>query len=652
MDFAKLNRDDMAYHPYDRFYKDVSVFPLTFVYEGKKYRGFGDGFVQLENTCTTTADGIGLRVTLAHPEIPAKFIVESAIYADTRATEMVAYIKNDSNADTGVFSEVKFEFDFAGENPVLKSIAGDVGGTYIPYEKDLARYGKVVDTSVVGRPSHVTFPYYNLNFGDNGKFIAVGWPGTYTASFEYDAAAKTTHVEAGQYKVATVIRPGETFRTPRIALVEYKGLDSDGQINAWRRYFIKNVLRKVDGELPRTLIGHGDICVSHTTQGCIEQINSYAENGAPLECYWLDAGWYTNVDGGQIDQWCRTGTLDMDTNRFPDEMESIGKLCAERGMKFVLWFEPETIRFDKDTFVKNQEGFKNEWLLGETFVGSWLQGHILDLGNPEALDWAWGKISKIIEKAGVTIYRQDFNNDPAPAWEANDTADRIGMTENLYIQGYLELWDRIIERFPYITIDSCASGGGRNDLETMRRAIILQYTDWFDGNPADSDMKARMSQAAYCVFPYFRNSAYSLDPAHYRLGYSPFMTCNLQEDSEAGWEMQRQLRKEYALVRDYFYSEYYNLFEITTNPDRWNGWEFYDAEKKSGFATLYCAKNSTELTRNVRLKGLDADKLYSVKDFDGLVSLTAKGEELMSAGFDFTVPKAHYCDILLINEVE
>ena len=90
MDFAKLNRDDMTYHPYDRFYKDVKEFPLTFAYEGKKYKGFSDGFVQLENTCTTTADGIGLRVTLAHPEIPAKFIVESAIYADTRATEMVA----------------------------------------------------------------------------------------------------------------------------------------------------------------------------------------------------------------------------------------------------------------------------------------------------------------------------------------------------------------------------------------------------------------------------------------------------------------------------------------------------------------------------------------------------------------------------------
>ena len=116
--------------------------------------------------------------------------------------------------------------------------------------------------------------------------------------------------------------------------------------------------------------------------------------------------------------------------------------------------------------------------------------------------------------------------------------------------------------------------------------------------------------------------------------------------------MQKQIRKEYALVRDYFYSEYYNLFEITTDADRWNGWEFFDAEKKSGVATLYCAKGSTELTRKIRLKGLEADKLYSVKDLDGLADITAKGGELMSEGFDFTVPKAHYCDILLINEIE
>jgi hypothetical protein len=56
--------------------------------------------------------------------------------------------------------------------------------------------------------------------------------------------------------------------------------------------------------------------------------------------------------------------------------------------------------------------------------------------------------------------------------------DRQGMTDNLHVQGYLAYWDALRRRRPNLVIDSCASGGRRNDLETMRRAVPLHPTDY------------------------------------------------------------------------------------------------------------------------------------------------------------------------------
>ena len=110
-----------------------------------------------------------------------------------------------------------------------------------------------------------------------------------------------------------------------------------------------------------------------------------------------------------------------------------------------------------------------DWILG---------GSLLNLGNPEAFKWLVNHIDKIITDEGIDLYRQDYNIDPLPGWRSGDTKDREGITENKYVMGYLAYWDALLERHPGMLIDSCASGGHRNDLETMRRAIPLLRSDY------------------------------------------------------------------------------------------------------------------------------------------------------------------------------
>src|SRR6185369_6710403 len=61
---------------------------------------------------------------------------------------------------------------------------------------------------------------------------------------------------------------------------------------------------------------------------------------------------------------------------------------------------------------------------------------------------------------------------------ANDAPERQGITENHYVTGYLAFWDELLKRHPGMLIDSCASGGRRNDLETLRRAVPLLRSDF------------------------------------------------------------------------------------------------------------------------------------------------------------------------------
>ena len=67
---------------------------------------------------------------------------------------------------------------------------------------------------------------------------------------------------------------------------------------------------------------------------------------------------------------------------------------------------------------------------------------------------------------------------PLPAWRRNDAPDRQGIIENMYVQGHMAFWDELKRRNPHLRIDACASGGRRNDLETMKRAVPLLRSDF------------------------------------------------------------------------------------------------------------------------------------------------------------------------------
>ena len=642
---------DRAVPKYDALMEDLDSFPLSFKYDKTAYNGF-EGFTLESETYENVDRGVKSTLILRHPEIPAAFRLEATVYPQESAYEYVVYIVNDGEANTGVFSNLRFSIEFKGDSPVISGIKGDAGGAnYTPYTYDLTKRNRYEDRSTSGRPSHGVFPYYNLSYGNGGTFIAIGWPGTWYAQYNYKKSAKITTLECGQGSVSTYVAPGETLRTPLMGFVEYEGLTPDEQTNAWRHYYINDVMRKIDGELTPTYVGVSNMSQGMTTKKELLMLKAYKSHGIVPEFIWMDAGWYTGANGEAV-SWPQTGSMDIDYSRFPDGMADIGKFAADNDSMFLLWFEPENMRLDTEAFLTGQPDFKEEWLFDTVWEGSWLQSRIINLGIPECREWVFNKICKVIDTTGATGYRQDFNTDPVDAWNAHDAKNpnRKGMAENQYVQGYLALWDAIIDKYG-IFIDSCASGGGRNDLESMKRAVPLHYTDWFDGNHEDYDMKGKMTQELFKWFPYFKNEVYENTLYKIRMNYAPFCGLKVESalDKDTDWELLKQGYDEFDLIRGYFYDDYYTLTEWTQNADRWDARMFFNPETGEGFASIACQEASTTLTKTICLKGLDPDQTYNVKDLDGLVDVTASGKDLMEKGITVTVPENPYCVIALIK---
>lgn len=637
--------------PLESMLNSPAEFPISFTYGGVRYQGFGDGFSVTERKDSKEADGTRTFLTLENPEINAVFVLEAKAYPRYGAYEYRVTVENRSDTDTKVIDNLCYRVTIPAKNAVLKGIDGDAGSSwYEPYETKLtSRWIRKESTS--GRPSHNVFPYFNLQHDDGGTMIAIGWPGTWKAHFRAEGDAVT--MLAGQYKFSSYLKPGESARTPLLAFVEYEG-GEDAATNAWRHWFIDcNMARAGEKqEVIPTMIVSSSMSSGVTTPVVKLKMAEFYRHGINLDAFWLDAGWYTGI-GTEPVAWPLTGSLRMDANRFPDRMADITKILRSRNAGLILWFEPEVVRLDSQAFLADNPDFSADWLLGRVMKGIWLEGDIIDFGNPAAVNWVFDRVCKVIDDAGgIRVYRQDFNCDPAAAWKAHDDKGRTGMTENRYVCGYLQYWDMLLERYPDMYIDSCASGGGRNDLETMRRSVPLHYSDLFDGTITEESygMKLGMTQELFKWFPYFKNQSTGPDNSihQFRINYAGLFSLTYTNGSAEMWGLFKQAQDEYNLIRSYLYSDYYPLTDSSKKLSDDSGWEFFDPSRGEGFFQVFRMKEAAPATLTVRLRGLDPEKNYHLTDTDGRIDEVRTGAELM-AGYEIRFGGAPDSYVVLIK---
>ncbi len=578
-------------------------------------------------------------------------------YHDFPTVEWTLYFKNTGTNVTPILENIQalehnLQRGTNGEFLLHHNVGSPANGTdYGPLETPLGPRATKRIGAAGGRPTNSDWSYFNLEWPGQGVIVAVGWPGQWAAEFARDEG-RGLHVRAGQELTHFKLLPGEEVRSPLIVLQFWKG-DWIRAQNIWRRWMMAHSMPKPGGRLPPPQLvasssrQYEEMIKANETNQCMF-IDRYLAEGIKLDYWWMDAGWYNHHGGG----WPRVGTWEVDTNRFPHGLRAVSDYAHKKGMRILVWFEPE--RVTADTWLTQTHP---EWVLGGA------KGGLLNLGNDEARAWLTEHVDRLLSEQGIDLYRQDFNMDPLDAWRSNDAPDRQGITEIKHVTGYLAYWDELRRRHPNMLIDSCASGGRRNDLETMRRAVPLWRSDYAFEAIGHQCMTYGISlwlpfhgtgTIAARNAPYYGSGLTPVEPYAFWSNVSPSLGFGIDmRVREIDYASLRRLISQWREMNPNYYGDFYPLTPWSRDDRVWIAWQFDRPEQGAGVVQAFRRDNSFYESARLKLRGLEPDGRYAVAHLD---TLTARqeftGSALMDRGLLVEIPGQPAAAVISYHKVK
>lgn len=631
-DYSKLTTKEQAELWITSHFSNDVLPPFSFVYDGKSSSEFLKDWLfrrEIRQINDTKTEHI---LTYTDPQTKLAVRCVCTIFSDFPAVEWVITFCNEGNVDTPIIEDVQaldtiFTRKENGEFILHRAIGSSASKMDFAPIDDVMRPGtKIQLTPIGGRSSNTNvFPFFNIEMPDEGVMLAIGWSGQWASSFVRDDS-NGLGVRIGMELTHLKLYPGEKIRTPSISLLFWSGEEYICGHNLFRQFVLKHHTLKHDGKpinVPLACMDRrygGEEANRATEQDQIEFGKRYAQIG--VEYLWIDAGWFEGRWPSGVGNWF------IRKDGFPNGLRPVSDAVKKSGMGLVIWFEPE--RVHQGTWLDREHP---DWILKFPNNATGL----LNIGNPEALHWLTEHISDMIQKEGISVYRQDFNMEPLPYWRAADSPDRQGITEIRHIEGLYKFWDELLARNPGLIIDNCASGGRRIDLETSSRSIPLWRTDYNYGEPNGQQSHTYgvnfyiPTTSTGCLLP----NIYSFRSAM----NAGVCLCPTYSWSDTDLEQISNLIGQFKRVRPFFYGDYYPLTAHTTRDDLWIGYQFHREDMKSGMFVVFRRPESPYLSMRLKLRGIIPSEHYEITYEDTGIKQVLAGETLC-AGIDITINDA------------
>ena len=621
--------------------------PFSFVYGGKNSNNFIKNW-QFSAEKIKATEPYSEETVFSYSDQQSGLVVKCTVtyFMDFPAVEWVLNFSNISGKNTPLIEKAAvIDHSFtSGENGtfILHHAKGSNAerSDFQPLDDKMQVGKSIYMTPNGGRSSDNTgFPFFNIEMPEqHGIMVAVGWTGKWYAN-ALQTDEKSVSLKSGMEKIQLRLYPKEEIRTPKICLLFWKGEDRMTGHNQFRRFILAHHTRKVHGQsADYPLSGSFDYgdpapCREYeclTEEFAIALVKRYQQFKILPELFWLDAGWYTGCGGDREkgSWWQNVGNWSVDKERFPNGLKPVADAVHSTGAKFMVWFEPERVR--PETQIDKEHP---EWLIklpkNENFL--------FDLGNKDARIWMTNHISDLLKNEGIDYYRQDFNFDPMPYWEAKDKPGRVGISEIRHIEGLYAFWDSLLVRFPELLIDNCASGGRRIDLETTTRSAPLWRTDYQYGEPNGYQCH---TYGLNFYLPIHGTAIYKTDSYTFRSGLGATAVTNWEitgKASEAIPAIQKRIQ-DYKNLRPYFYGDYYPLTPANTRDNAWLAYQLNRPEQKDGIVIIFRREEAANESISTRLYGLNENSDYELFYEDYGLQIRKSGRELME-GFTISIPQ-------------
>jgi alpha-galactosidase len=587
--------------------------------------------------------------TLAYADSVSGLVVRCVAteYHDFPVVEWTVYFQNTGDKDTPILEDVQALDVVQALAPSSKLTVHHARGSnaaftdFSPLTSDVTadkplRIGTRGRADRRGGNSSVeSLPFFNIETGNQGTIVGIGWTGPWVAWFARSPNG-SAGVCAGIERLQVLLHPGEEIRSPRVALLFWQGDRLRAQ-NLWRRFVFAYYSPRPGGKSFTGMIADANWGSWMNADTHIAEINYWADHDLPMECYWVDAGWTDMSLGWEAHQSHQTPNPSL----FPRGMRPLADAAHRRGQNFLLWMVPQSA--NPAVGIGKQHP---EWLgkpLSSKEYGN-MVFYGLDHGSPRINQHMIDHFSKVVRDFGVDIFREDGGN----LWPEDNVPNRLGMAQVKYIQGFYDFWDGLLKNHPDLLIDNCAEGGRKIDLETIRRSIVF----WRSDSQASGDFDAVSNQGFnYGLLPWVPLCGApapmkKLNAYDFRSAYCPALlicwpmanVANLKDRWAAvDVDRLRKLLREYLAIRPYLFGDFYPLTPYSIEHQNWLAWQYDCPERGGGIVQAFRREKCPETALRVALQGLDPKALYTLRNLDAAGAKDVPGRELLDHGVTITI---------------
>jgi alpha-galactosidase len=539
------------------------------------------------------------------------------------------------------------------------------------YHSDWAREGqpatqqlqfgkKIIDTKLGSRAAEQSEPFFELGLDapakeNEGKVMlgTIGWTGNFSCTFEVDNVGCLRVIPGiNPYASDYVLKAGETFTTPEFVFTLSTNGTSQASRNLhdWaRRYQLWN------GEGTRmTLLNNWENTGFDFNQESLAQLMKDAKD-LGVEMFLLDDGWFGNKYPRKDDH-AGLGDWEATKSKLPGGIPALVKSAQEAGVKFGLWIEPEMVNPKSELYEKHKN-----WVIEQPNRQTYYYRNqlVLDLSNPEVQDYVFGVVDRLMkENPNIAYFKWDCNSPITNIYSPYEKAQQGNMYID-HVRGLYKILDRIHAKYPKLEMMLCSGGGARCDYTALKYFGELWPSD-------DTDPFERL-YIQWSMSKFFPVKALAAHVTNWNKNTSVKFRTDVASMCKLGFDIDLKTMSKV----DYAYTQgavanWRRLQDVILNGELYRLVSPYESNhaavnyvsQDKGKSVVFAYDlhpRYQEPVRNVRLQGLDANRMYTVKEInlmpDTKSALDCDGQQysgdfLMKVGLNILSPNTATSHVL------
>lgn len=470
----------------------------------------------------------------------------------------------------------------------------------------------------------------------------------------------------------TRLGSGEAFESPIVFLGGFHdGPDGAGNVlRRWVRAVLGNPETWKDPNYPWVVNNSWGGGLNVNEEVAMRMIRDAADLG--VDMFHMDAGWFRDV-----------GDWRPNLQKFPRGLALVADDAHQHGLKFGLWVDWTQAGLSSQPGALNARDPKvRDWMVTD-LPDDWkpepFKGQTIDLGVPEAKQWAQQELERIVTDYHLDMLEHDgylvahgcdrTDHPHAPPDPLNKCiytswgsywVDSSNSTDVSYhaVRAYYDIYSTLRRVHPSLRFEVCNDGGRMVDFGSAAHGDYFSITDTYDplsNRRAFYDTSHVLPAAMLESYvekwptPRMENFRYMLRSG--MMGWFTIMQDTSawpQEEREAAKQEIRTYKMELRpLIRDA------DLYHVSPRPDgvHWDGVEYWDSARSRGVVYAFRGTIEQENTHKFVLKGLTPRANYRLEFHDhSSADRTVTGRELMSRGLTVRLSQPNSSELIFLEQ--